>query len=156
MKAGAIAAVALLAPSMAAAQETLELVCRGNAVSLETTQTYGSATDSDGDSVSGSSTSYRRARSTEQFRIRLDGAGGGKVKMPPALVPPISRGKDGWWDFTKLDVTDDQIRGEFSMNWVNKPKVRIDRRTGDIDVKGYGFNFSGSCEKAENAEERKF
>lgn len=90
--------------------------------------------------------------------MRIDGAStSGKVKLPAALIPPISRGKDGWWDFTSLSVSDETIRGQISLNVLNHPSVVIDRHTGDIDVKGLGMRFNGSCERApEEAESRKF
>lgn len=91
------------------------------------------------------------------MRIRLDGSGGGKLKLPASLIPPISIGKDGWWDFVKLDVDSEAIRGQISLNLLNKPRVLIDRHTGDIDMRGLGMRFQGSCERApEGSSERKF
>ena len=108
--------------------------------------------------ASGSATTYSKTKSEEMLRVRIDAGGTtGKVKLARALIPPISRGKDGWWDFSQLTVGDDAIRGQISLNILNHPKIVIDRHTGDIDLTGLGETFSGSCEKApETPEERKF
>ncbi len=146
----------VVAPNAAGAQ-ALDLVCRGTAISNETSQTYGSA-QSGGEYASGSATTIRKVRSEETLRVRIDATGStGKVKLPRALIPLISSGKEGWWDFVKLEVTDDAIRGQVSLNVLNRPRLIIDRRTGDADVKALGSSFSGSCEKApELPEERRF
>jgi hypothetical protein len=153
----ALALCLVLAAPTAAGAQALELVCQGQAVHLEDTQTYVSGSDNHGNTVDATGNTFRKERSDAQVRVRLDGAGGGKVKLPRALVPKISIGKDGWWDFTKLTVTDDQIKGQISLNLINHPSIVIDRHTGDMDMKGFGGSFSGSCERAPEApEERKF
>jgi hypothetical protein len=150
-------AVTLAIPSAAAA-EPIDLVCHGVARTVEAQQSFGSAYGSSGNSASGSATTYRTAKSDEMLRIRIDDGGAtGKVKLPRALIPAISKGKEGWWDFVQLAVGDDAIRGQISLNVLNHPKIVIDRRTGDVDLKGLGETFGGSCEKApETPNERKF
>ena len=151
-----IAAATITAPALANA-EALDLVCRGTALHTESTSTFGSVTANNGEDASGQATTYGRVRSEESMRVRIDGSGAGKLKLPQVLVPFISRGRDGWWDFTTISVTDDAIRGQFSLNILNHPTVMIDRHTGDIDMKGMGMKFSGSCEQApENTENKKF
>jgi hypothetical protein len=148
---------ALLAAPVVAHSEPLELVCQGTALHTEASETFADASNSYGGSASGSATTFHRERSAETMRIRLDGQGGGRLKLPASLIPPISIGKDGWWDFVQLDVTDDAIHGEISLNLINKPKVVIDRHTGDIDMRGYRIRFQGSCERAPDAAaEKKF
>lgn len=151
-----LAVALILAPAIARA-EAMDLVCRGTAFTTEQTTTTAAVRNSGGDYANGSATTFTPNRSAESVRVHLDGAGAGKVKLPPVLIPTISRGKDGWWDFTKLDVGDDAIHGQFSLNILNHPSVVIDRHTGDIDLRGMGMRFSGSCERAPDAAEaRKF
>ena len=154
---GAIAVASVLAGPAIAQAEALDLICEGTALHTETTETFAQATSSSGVSASGDATTFRRARTTEVMRIHLDGNGRGKLKLPASLIPPISIGKDGWWDFVKLDVSEDAIRGKISLNVLNRPRVLIDRHTGDIDMRGLGMRFQGACEKAPDvATERKF
>ena len=150
-------AIAVAAMAGIAHAEALDLVCQGSAVHTETTQSFGSLSTSDGRSASGNETTFRKARSTESLRVRIDANGAGKIKPPSALLPPIRRGKEGWWDLEDLTVTDDTIRGKYSLNVLNHPTVLIHRRTGDIDMKGFGLRFSGACERApEESSGKKF
>jgi hypothetical protein len=146
---------ALMALPAAARAEALDLVCQGTALHTESSHTFAFANASNGESAAGQSTTSHRARTTESMRVRVDAAGQAKLKLPQSLIPVISIGKDGWWDFTTISITDDAIRGQFSLNFVNHPSVLIDRHTGDIDMKGMGMRFSGSCERAPDAPEAK-
>lgn len=150
-------AIVAAAISGGAHAEPLDLICHGVAVHTESTQSFGSVQRSDGLSASGDETTFRKARSEESLRVRVDASGAGKIKPPSTLLPPISRGKDGWWDLEGLTVTDDAIRGKYSLNILNHPTVLIDRHNGDIDMRGLGLRFTGTCEKApEEAGARKF
>jgi hypothetical protein len=68
--------------------------------------------------------------------------------MPNALIPPLnSGGKNGWWPLDRLEVGDAEITGRFTLNFLNKPQVRIDRRTAQISIRGFaGLGFDGDCE----------
>ncbi|RST32107.1 hypothetical protein HMF7854_03930 [Sphingomonas ginkgonis] len=76
------------------------------------------------------------------------GAGGGRIRLPRSLVPPInSRGDRGWWDLYDVSVGPALIRASYRLNGLNKPRVLIDRRTGRISVQGTaGYAFQGSCD----------
>jgi hypothetical protein len=78
--------------------------------------------------------------------------------MPPVMTPSINNGSDGgWWTFDRLEVSEDQITGRFNLNLLNKPVVRIDRRTGVIEVDGnFRYYFLGECQRAATVEERRF
>lgn len=74
--------------------------------------------------------------------------GGGRIRLPRSLIPPInSRGDNGWWSFTDLSVGPDAIRATYRLNGLNKPRVAIDRRSGRITVQGTGsYAFQGRCD----------
>lgn len=75
-------------------------------------------------------------------------AGGGRIRLPRSLVPPIhSGGQDGWWDLYDVAVSPDAIRATYRLNGLNKPRVTIDRRSGRITVQGLSdYGFRGSCD----------
>ena len=75
-------------------------------------------------------------------------AGGGRIRLPRALIPPInSRGDNGWWDLYDVAVGPDVIRATYRLNGLNKPKVVIDRRSGRITVQGIAsYGFRGQCD----------
>lgn len=75
-------------------------------------------------------------------------AGGGRIRLPKSLVPPInSRGNSGWWDLTDVNSGRDMITASYRLNGLNKPRVVIDRRSGRITVQGFSnYGFRGSCD----------
>lgn len=103
--------------------------------------------------------SYTTSR-TEVFDASLmiqTWAGGGRIRLPRSLVPPIhSGGQDGWWDLYDLFVSPDAIRATYRLNGLNKPKVTIDRRSGRVTVQGLSdYGFRGTCDTIGH-QQRKF
>lgn len=142
-------AAAILLVAGAAHAETLDLICRGSAVHAEPTQGAGAlAPNGAGRDFSDDEAGLHRVRSQETLQVQIDAKGAGRIKPPPAILPPIRLGRDGWWRLDHLRVSESEIRGTFSLNFINHPTVLLDRRTGDIDVQGMGLRFDGACEKA--------
>lgn len=82
--------------------------------------------------------------------------GGGRIRLPNALIPPIhSRGDHGWWELDNVSTGPNMINAEYRLNGLNKPKLVIDRRSGRISVRGAGdYAFSGTCDSADNQQRR--
>jgi hypothetical protein len=83
--------------------------------------------------------------------------GGGRIRLPRSLIPPInSRGDNGWWDLYDVSVSPDEIRASYRLNGLNKPRVVINRRSGRITVQGTAsYGFRGSCDLI-GSERRRF
>ncbi len=83
--------------------------------------------------------------------------GGGRIRLPSSLVPPIhSRGEHGWWELDSVSRGRDTITAQYRLNGLNKPRLTIDRRSGRISIRGTaGYAFAGSCDTA-NSSERRF
>lgn len=83
-------------------------------------------------------------------------AGGGRIRLPRSLIPPInSRGDSGWWDLYDVSIGPDTIQGTYRLNGLNKPRVVIDRRSGRITVKGaYDYGFRGTCDLVDHGSRR--
>lgn len=86
---------------------------------------------------------------TEEFssdvQIELYGDHG-RIHLGPSLVPPIhSGGANGWWDLDDLSVTPTRITAGYRLNGMNKPRLTIDRRTGQIEIKAM-TTFNGRCD----------
>lgn len=86
--------------------------------------------------------------------VRIDGAEG-SVQLSEELVPPLNSGGDdqNWWPLRDLVVTPDQITARYRLNGLNQPKLKIDRRTGRITLKGVE-TFDGMCEAIEPGQRR--
>lgn len=149
----------LLGGSAAAQAAPLFLVCNGINESQRPEQTSVElSNDRDAsDSVSGTATTLRTQRAARTLQFEL-GEGVGRVRLPRAMIPLITTKKtDGWFPLTALSVDDARITGKFSLNALNRGSVRIDRRTGEVEVRALYSYFSGTCEKGSTApEDRKF
>lgn len=83
--------------------------------------------------------------------------GGGRVRLPKSLVPPLnSGGNGGWWDLQNVVVGPDQITASYRLNGLNKPKITINRRSGRVFVTGFSNGFEGTCDPASGPEHRRF
>lgn len=84
-------------------------------------------------------------------------SGGGRIRLPRSLIPPInSRGNGGWWDLYDVSVGPDLISATYRLNGLNKPRLTIDRRSGRITVQGTAsYGFRGRCDQIGN-EPRRF
>ena len=78
-----------------------------------------------------------------------------RVRFPTSMVPEIAgRGEaDGWRTLQEVAITEREIRGRASLNWINKPLVVINRMTGTVDVSGGdvvggAMRFTGECTRA--------
>jgi len=152
-----IALLVALCP-FAAMAAPLELVCEGVAVVSEAKTTTGTAETWTGQSISGSQTTYEKARTVERVRLKTLDEQTGSIKLPPAMVPPIhSGGSNSWWPLTDFKMNDATITGTFRLNIFNKGHIVIDRHTGDIEVYAFLIRFNGSCIKADvNPSDRLF
>jgi hypothetical protein len=84
--------------------------------------------------------------------------GGGRISLPKKLIPPINtRGQDGWWDLYDVDMGPDVIRAKYRLNGLNKPAIVINRRSGQITIRGTDpYQFRGSCDLIDGEDHRRF
>lgn len=83
---------------------------------------------------------------------------GGHIRLPKKLVPPINtRGSDGWWDLYDVEMGPDVIRAKYRLNGLNKPAITINRRSGQITIKGLDpYAFRGTCDLIDGEDHRRF
>lgn len=80
----------------------------------------------------------------------------GRIRLPRKLIPPIHAGGDDqhWWQLQNVSIGSDEIRASYQLNGVNKPRVKIDRTSGLISIKGFGQEFEGRCDKIDEGSRR--
>jgi hypothetical protein len=133
----------------------LSLVCAGTGSSFtsDSTQTF-----VNGQVVTTTGSPYRVSRSDRTY-IEVNGQTA-RIKPPESIVPTLAgRGEDGWRTMTDVTVTDREIRGRFSLNWINRPTVVVNRMTGEVIISGGDAlagraGFTGDCERA--SEQQRF
>lgn len=134
----------------------LGLVCYGSGQRPELATRYGYSWDYDkGRYVYGNRTEVTAKDFDASLNVQL-WEGGGRIRLPEKLIPPIhSRGDHGWWELDQVTRTADTITAEYRLNGLNKPRLTIDRRSGRISIRGTGdYAFSGTCDTADNPQRR--
>ena len=58
----------------------------------------------------------------------------------------IHGGSDGWFKLKDVKVDARSIHASAAVNFMNNPKVYIDRVTGTISISGKAGDYSGQCE----------
>ena len=128
----------------AAQAQTMHLVCIGAGSANKAAQ--GSIYSHN--SYSGSSlttvTGQRSEEFVDQIYVDIDGTTG-RIQMPPVMLPPIHGGKGGWMEIEKLAVSDREITGSVGVNFMNSPKLRIDRVSGILSIAGKAGNYAAQC-----------
>lgn len=85
--------------------------------------------------------------------------GGGRIRLPKPLIPPINTRGDqlGWWNLDNVSSGPDQITASYRLNGLNKPRMTINRRSGTISIQGLGaYAFRGTCDLIDGDDHRRF
>ena len=137
--------------------DELNLVCKGeatvpsNQVSTSTAQVYGNGTSASG---TGTNIISRDTQVYAEIIVKInDDFNSGTISLPSVMRPPIGGKNIDTWDLKDLEVNENEIKGAFKINFLNKPKITISRITGRIEYKAGAWpkNFSGDCEKLDTS-----
>lgn len=131
----------------------LDLVCGGAGTANKPTVLTGSANSTysgSGGFVTGSSnaTVYgtRQQGFGDEVALFIEN-GEGRIRMPRAMLPAFRGGEDGWFKLGNVEVSDQEITATVRVNFINNPKLRVDRYTGAISISGKAGDYSGQCQK---------
>ena len=86
---------------------------------------------------------------SDQVDIRLFG-GDDRIRLPRTLLPPLHGGNDGWFRLKNVVTDARSIHASVAVNFINSPKLFIDRVTGSISISGKAGDFTGRCEAVSN------
>jgi hypothetical protein len=139
-----------------AAQQPLNLTCGGAGTANKTTVVNGYSSGSFSGSVgttpiagsvSGNTTVYghRQQGFEDQVDVRLF-SGDDRIRLPRTLLPPLHGGSDGWFKLKNVKADERSIHASAAVNFMNNPKVYIDRVTGTISISGKAGDYSGQCQ----------
>jgi hypothetical protein len=98
-------------------------------------------------STSGSTTvmGTRQQGFGDQVDVRLFG-GDDRIRLPRTMLPPVHGGDDGWFKLKSVKADGRAIRASAAVNFMNNPKIFIDRVTGTISISGKAGDYSGQCQ----------
>ena len=72
------------------------------------------------------------------------------------MLPPLHGGSDGWFKLKNVKADARSIHASAAVNFINNPKVYIDRVTGTISISGKAGDYSGQCEAVDANAAAKF
>lgn len=144
--------------------DAMNLVCIGGGTAIKPTQADISGSQSGSydygkghysGTFDGTVTGTRAQDYADQVDIELSD-GKGRIRLPRIVLPPIHGGNGGWFDIEKLTVGSRTIEGSAAINFINKPKVHIDRATGTISITGMNGTYVGRCKRIDPSAARQF
>jgi hypothetical protein len=123
----------------------LHLVCLGAGSANRVTQTWGNAWNNSGDNVTASILGNRDVPFQDQVNLWIE-ADEGRLRMPPAMLPGLRGGENGWFELREINISDGEITAKVAVNFINKPNLRLDRYSGAISINGKAGDYSGQCQ----------
>ncbi|GAB7127748.1 hypothetical protein JCM19000A_22550 [Silvimonas sp. JCM 19000] len=150
----AVCVLSLIGP--AHAQDKL-LACNGSGTvsDVQTTngQEYNNKTHEIDKSTSSNTTVRKPFSGTATVEL---GDASVRLKLPPALVPVMSDGKDAWYALNDAFIGDKEITGSLKFNLFNKPRIKIDRVNGTLSLSSGFADFNANCALVDQAAGPKF
>lgn len=140
-----ILALTLIANEPANA-ERLNLMCAGGGYANKVDQSTAQAWNNYGDSATATVQTRRAQGFEEQVQLWVEGDEG-RIRMPRTMLPLFRGGDGGWFKVKSVETTENEIRGTIKVNFLNNPKLRLDRITGTISISGKAGDYSGQCVK---------
>lgn len=128
----------------------LNLVCLGAGSANKVASAYAYGGTSYGGSAWANVVGQRTVPFDDQVNVKIDGDHG-SIRLPRTMLPKFHGGDSGWFELRDVQETDDAIIGTAAVNFMNHPKVHLDRITGTISIDGKSGHYSGSCQKYDPA-----
>ena len=161
-----VQAVAPVTRASSGVQQPLQITCFGGGTAKKATAATGlssgsvfgmAGTTSVSGITSGTTTVFgtRQQGFGDQVDIRLF-SGDDRIRMPRTMLPPLHGGDHGWFKLKDVVADARSIRASAAVNFLNNPKVYIDRVTGTISISGRAGDYAGTCQATEPDATTKF
>jgi hypothetical protein len=124
----------------------LNLACDGSGAANKVRSGSAMAWDDAGNSAQVQTTQQSTVGFEDQLQLWIEGEEG-KVRMPRTMLPIIHGGDGGWFDLKNIKVTANEITASVAINFMNKPKLILDRLSGTVSLAGKVGQFNGHCQK---------
>lgn len=151
-------AVALCSAASAESKmpQPLNLTCAGGgaankitaATAYSTTNVYGNIGAAPVSGTGNTTTTvygHRQQGFEDQVDVQLF-SGDDRIRMPRTMLPPVHGGSEGWFKLKNVVADARSIHASAAVNFMNNPKVYIDRVTGTISISGRAGDYSGQCQ----------
>jgi len=120
----------------------LELICVGGGAAnkADTATVYGA--ENSGNNAWPTMHDRRREAFRDRVEVRIAGEQG-RIRLPQAMLPA---GGDGWFNLGKLKLSARTLTAAAAIDLMNNPRVRLDRATGAIRIRGAAGSYDGVCQ----------
>lgn len=127
--------------------DQFRLVCAGTGTATRPSTGIATAYGSYGESAVITSTVDGRVGFEGVMRIDINGKEG-SIRVPGPMLPAIRGGNEGVIKLKDINIRETEITARVDYNFLNKPRVIIDRLTGTVslDDRMTKAQFSGRCE----------
>lgn len=133
-----------------------QLTCIGGGVTSEQEGSYGTYFAPNGQMHSGVIYTPSQKNYEENVLIEIFGNSSGRVRLPRSILPSIRGGNDGWFDLRNIVISQNEISAEAKVNFVNHPKIIIDRVRGTIFIDARRGAYNGRCQRQSEQTTRQF
>ena len=135
MRKSIIFATAVLTYAAAAQAENVSIACEGVANGSETV------------GFNANNMPLSAPTSSAAGVVFVLNGGEAKIRLSSTLW---QSGGDGWFPVSEIQISETTIKGRVTLSPLTKPRLRIDRISGSIDLSsssliGTSFSFSGAC-----------
>ena len=158
--------ISVLILAQLAAAEPLNLTCFGGGTANKVAVTSIHGSNSGSGNVGATPYSYNGSGNATVTRMRQQGfedqadirlfSGDDRIRMPRTMLPPLRGGKDGWFKLKDVVADARSIHASVAINFINHPKLFIDRVTGTISISGKAGDFAGQCQAMSSDAPAKF
>ena len=142
----------LLALVAADTDAPIHLTCGGSGAATRVETGSAFAGDSNGNTAWVATQRKGSQDFADQVDLIIDGPNS-RIRLPRVMLPPIHGGDSGWFKMKNVKVEPTRITGSAAINFMNSPKVFVDRQTGTISIDGKAGHYSGQCERAASADQ---
>lgn len=139
----------LLSASAVYADGVTRLLCQGSGTVSDNQTTVGTQFKSDSDKTKTTVSNTMGHRSFNGAATVEISGNAVRFQLPHEMVPGLNNAHDGWFTMDQSFVGDKEITGVLALNFLNKPKVKIDRMSGLLTVASGFSDFSGPCTKVD-------
>ena len=126
----------------------LQLICIGSGSSMQEETTDTEVRDKRNNTRVESST-MRRQEFKTTIRLKIEG-NQAQINLPQTILPLISAVGKEWRPVKNLAISNTEISGQVSINWLSDATFSVNRTTGVMRYETMSANFMGDCVPQDN------
>ena len=143
------------------AYDDLMLSCIGVGTNVKSSAINLNQSDSIGNPSTGVTGSISTKENFNATVTVLFSEQGSWIQIPLSLTSGLNKmsnafkkDKKNKWDMYNVEVSEEEYKGKFKLNILNKPQVVVNRFSATMIMDGLGNGFNGKCSKIDNTKQQ--